>query len=371
MSVDLDGSARTGRWGALPECCDLAPPPAEIRRQVDAAIDRRLHGAEGGSIFLSGGLDSSIVAFRAGATAETRSLRALSIGYDVEGAEDETGYAGRMAEDAHLPWQRLPLAAAEVPGLLDEAARLTEDPIQDPVTLPTVKLARAAAAIGKVVLTGDGSDEIWGGYARFERLPATLDAYYRRTMIFTPEEVGLAQAPGSYFLADPASSPLPLFDRVLRAEVLNRMRNYHLARIDKIAMGVGLEPRSPFLDPALVRFGLRIPAALKSSGGRPKSCLIQAYPELPEWLRNRRKQPFSVPIQSWIAGPLRDFVHDILDSPNAEVSALVDPRPLRKRIGGAAPPDLHSLAQRIWSLLQLQVWFRTLASDRGTAHAGG
>ena len=80
-------------------------------------------------------------------------------------------------------------------------------------------------------------------------------------------------------------------------EVANRLRNYHLARVDKLTMGVGLEPRCPFLDVNVVELGLRLPASLKRPDGRPKGLLADAFAaDLPDWLVARRKQPFTVPV---------------------------------------------------------------------------
>ena len=182
-----------------------------------------------------------------------------SIGYDLACDEDETKYAHRLALSLGSEHKIVTLSSQDVPRLLEDVARLTEDPIQDPVTLPTLCLARLVAERTNIVLTGDGSDEIWGGYARFDHAPESLRDYVPRLAIFHPKELGLDEYPESYFhsVPEPPANLAPL-DRIFRAELLNRLRNYHLARIDKLTMGGGLEARCPFLDIRVLNTGLRI-----------------------------------------------------------------------------------------------------------------
>jgi hypothetical protein len=152
----------------------------------------------------------------------------------------------------------------QVPQLFEEVALLTEDPIEDPVTLPTLLLARRVAQFTKVALSGDGSDEFWGGYARFDNPPASLDEYLPRSMVFGPEELGLKAPPASYLddVILPAAN-LPPLDRILRLEAANRLRNYHLARVDKLGMAAALEIRSPFIDARVTRLAQSIRAEIK------------------------------------------------------------------------------------------------------------
>jgi asparagine synthase (glutamine-hydrolysing) len=143
------------------------------------------------------------------------------------------------------------------------------------------------------------------------------------------------------------------------------MRNYHLARVDKVCMGVGLEPRSPFLDLNVVNAGLAIPAALKRKNNTPKGLLIEAFaPLLPAWMIERKKQPFTVPITKWLPGELYDFTHDLLLPNNAFVRTFLDPAILLRQLKrGQSIND--ALAHRIWSLLQIEVWHRGFAREMG------
>jgi asparagine synthase (glutamine-hydrolysing) len=365
LELSLDGHARSGRWWRPPPACTRVATAAEIRGVVEEAVAARLESDREIAVFLSGGLDSAIVARCALRQRPGRPVHLLSVGYDVAGDEDERAKARALADYFGASLEELTVSAAEVPDLLGAVARATEDPIQDPVTVPTLVLARAARARAKIVLTGDGSDEVWGGYARFDDVPRTLDEYLPRTTIFRPSEVGLAELPASYLDSiELPSAELPPLDRVMRLEVQNRLRNYHLSRLDKITMSVALEARCPFLDVGVVTVGLELASHDKRPAGRPKGLLSSAFAgELPRWLIDRAKQPFSVPILAWLAGPLHEFAHDVLLAPGAFTGDFVDAGALLgdldKRTPGAA-----QRAAKVWSLLQLEVWHRTVASER-------
>jgi asparagine synthase (glutamine-hydrolysing) len=356
LEVTPEGERR-GRW-FVPPAPERGPSPdlaCKVRERLEAAVAERMSDTFEVGVYLSGGLDSSLVATILGRRFADRRVRTWSIGYDVEGIQDERSLASRLSEHLPFPHEEIVLESGRVPELMAEVSRYLEDPIQDPVTLPTLLLARAAGAHTRVVLTGDGSDEFWGGYARFDEVPARLEEYWPRTAIFQPHELGLEEAPASYRddvpLPEEGMDPL---DRVLRWECSNRLRNYHLMRIDKLNMAACVEARSPFLDRALTRFALSIPATVKRPDGRAKGLLVDAFRDtLPDWLVERKKQPFSVPIAAWLRGPLRDWARDTLLGSDAFTRGYIDARPwLEAEDEGAA--------MRLWSLLQLEAWSRAV-----------
>jgi len=359
LELDVAGRQMGGRWfhPPHPQRADIAPE--EVRETIDYAVKSRLDASSELGVFLSGGLDSSVVADSAVRQAEGGQLRFYSIGYDVPGQHDERPLARQMVQRYPFQHEEITLSSGQLPQLLEEVARFTEDPIQDPVTLSTLVLGRAASQRSRCVLTGDGSDEFWGGYERFDNPPAELDDYLPRTQIFTPEELGLRQAPASYLddIELPPMSWKPL-DRILLTEARNRMRNYHLARIDKLGMASGLEVRSPFLDRRVTTLALSIPAARKRPGDVPKGLLLEAFREfLPQWLLERKKQPFSLPIHSWLTGPLRDYARATL-GPHCRTAALVPAAPY---LAALDTPQGESRAARVWSLLTLEAWLKVMA----------
>ena len=359
-----DGRSDRGRYAHPPTGLSDRVAGKMVRHEIDAAIATRVSDTFANAVLLSGGADSSIVAASLHRQRPDASQTTFSIGYDAAGVEDETAHAQRLAEHLGLAHHRLSLAVDEVPDLLLDVARLTEDPIQDPVTLPTLKLARSISAVTKVALSGDGSDEFWGGYARFDDVPNSLADYLARSAVFTAADLGLPAAPLSYLDDIPVPDPtLPALDRVLRLEADNRLRNYHLARIDKLGMAQGLEIRSPFLDVRVSNLAQSLSAEVKRPGGRPKGLLLDAYAgDLPTWLVRRKKQPFSIPLIAWLSDGLRDYAHDRLMSSQTFTSAYLDPA-LHWKQFRSEPTGAN--AMRVWSLLQLEawhdVWNRTLA----------
>jgi len=360
LELSVDGSERAGRWFELPAPDRDAIEPAEVRQAVDFAVSERLDANFEQGIFLSGGLDSSIVADSAARQREDGAvLRFYSVGYDVPGMQDERPLARQLAGRYPFVHQEVTLHAAQLPELFRDVARFLEDPIQDPVTLPTLLLCRAAAQRTKCVLTGDGSDEFWGGYERFDDPPERLEDYFPRTQIFAPTELGLAGPPATYLdqVELPPSDWGPL-ERILLVEARNRLRNYHLARIDKLGMATGLEIRSPFLDRRVTCLALSLPARLKRPEGVPKGLLLEAFRDtLPQWLLERKKQPFSMPIHQWLTGPLHEYARDTL-GPNSRTAPLVDAGPYLDALDG---PQGESRAARIWSLLALEAWLEVMA----------
>lgn len=352
-----DGRTETGHYTKPPETAEAMATPEDVRAELDAAISAWATNNFVNALLLSGGADSAIVAASLVRCRPDLPKAAFSIGYTVSGSEDETNYARRMAEALGLGHEVVRLDSAQVPGLFEEAARFTEDPIQDPVTLPTLLLSRRVGQCTKVALSGDGSDEFWGGYERFDNPPDSLEEYLSRSMVFHPAELGLARAPASY-LDDvpPIPKELSPLDRILRLESSNRLRNYHLSRVDKLGMAAALEIRSPFLDARVTRLAHSLPADRKRPNGRPKGLLLEAFAaDLPDWLLQRKKQPFSMPIVAWLSGELRSYSFDTLTASGAWTRQFVEPRPYLETM--AQKPDLAT-ASRLWSLLQLEAWHR-------------
>jgi len=124
-------------------------------------------------------------------------------------------------------------------------------------------------------------------------------------------------------------------------------------------MASALEARSPFLDLKVSRYAESLTATEKRPENRAKGLLVDAFrPLLPQWLLDRKKQPFTVPIETWLEGPLRDFARDILGT-TAFVRDLANPDPLFTKL--SVPETATPAAQRLWSLLHLEIWNREFA----------
>ena len=368
LRIDREGTATRGIWNEFPEPgSEPAPSPDELREMLLEAIRKRITPRFRPTVFLSGGLDSSIV------TAGVERLRvggldplALSIGYDVGTSEDETDHARRLTRELGVQHEIVMLPAADVPDLLERVSGFLEDPVADPITIPYFHLAGVAATETKVILTGDGADEFWGGYDRFADPPDSIDDYLPRSMVFTPSDVGRDRYPDSYLAGVPIDERLEPLDRIMRLEVRNRLRNYHLARIDKLSMAHGLEARCPFLDAEVSGIAMRIPGSLKRDADRVKIPLLEASRDLlPQWLLDRRKQPFTGPVLGWLRSSLRPRLQDLAGGSDSRLAARVDISGFLETLD--RPEAVGGIANRLWSLLVLETWLVSTAPGFATS----
>lgn len=294
-------------------------------------------------VFLSGGIDSTALVALARAV-RGEELRTFSIGFP--GSTDDEGTAARRTaahfKTTHVEWA---IDAATGKQLIDDFISAADQPSIDGLNTYTVsRLARQHDT--KVALSGLGSDELFGGYPSFERVPKML-RWARRaqsaTAISRPLFAATALAGGSKpeRLRDLLDVPLDLDsayavfrgvftraeaarltehytgarvtgvdapperpidptdgDAISRLELTRYMRNQLLRDCDVMSMASGVEVRVPFLDNAVVETVSRIPMAVRL--GRGKSLLLAAVPEIPEWIASAPKRGFMFPIQQWI-----------------------------------------------------------------------
>jgi asparagine synthase (glutamine-hydrolysing) len=324
-----------------------------VRELLEAAVEKRQLAAdvEVGA-FLSGGVDSTVVCALANGQGG-KTLRTFTAGFD-EPTYDERDYAARAARwlgTSHLAETLSPARSAEL------AARvhcLTAQPFGDASIVPSTLVSAVAARHVKVVLTGDGGDEVFGGYARYigrlarqryRRVPGMLRRSIERIVRSTREPishhsgswlkrahlfVALAQEDGDY-VAPPsmrddvlrmmapdlgAGRPLPLsllaedadgeeVEHMLRMDWLIWLPQDILAKVDRATMENSLEARAPFLDRDLVEFALRLPWQWHFEGMRGKQLLKDAIgARIPDFVWKRRKQGFASPVAHWMRGAL-------------------------------------------------------------------
>lgn len=392
----------------------------EILRRLRRAVRLRLRSDVPVGCFLSGGIDSGLVA--ALASEQTGApMRTFSVGFDDE-RFDERALASRVAARVGADHAELLLNPPSAERIARDFAH-HDEPFFDPAVLTTSAAAGAAAADGlKVVLTGDGGDDLFGGYpyvpaavliarlrslgldrarpvARAALAALPLSARDRSLYLFAhrflrvaaepPERryLGLTNDlltprearrlwPGARELAEGgwtggAGGGLGAMDELLVGELRRRLVDQHLVRLDMATMAHGVEARSPLLDQDLVEFVGRMPARLRYAGGRTKPLLRGlAGRRLPAAVARGAKRGFGVPLASWIRGDLAGFVRErLLDAggyawnrfDRGRLEALIDGRGLDTR-------DRWRWAKVVWALVCLEIWwarFRTLRAAGG------
>jgi len=351
------------------------------RRLADAVVRRRVSDVPIGA-FLSGGLDSSIIVSHL-AEAIGRPVCTFSVGYAGQKSYDETAYARIPANRFGTDHHELVLTERDVldaiPGILDHLS----EPVGDSSIIPTALLSQFARRFVTVALSGDGGDELFGGYwrylgheslATYQRIPSLL-----RRMVIEPMLRGLAASKSSALgnrvrqfhklLRAGGGDPLErhmawsrilspeaeaiLVDRsqvvtcdqrtlqaarqisqgmdgsdalnaILAFDLQHQLPADMLQKVDLASMMHSLEVRVPFLDPSVVEWAMAMPSSFKIDRGRRKRILIDAYRgHLPDVVLDRPKQGFEVPIGEFFRGPLRDMFFDIVTSQAIESFGII------------------------------------------------
>jgi asparagine synthase (glutamine-hydrolysing) len=382
-----------------------------IRDLVTAAVERRLESDVPLGAFLSGGMDSSIIV---GLMAKLTGSRVptFSIGFSEDARYDETGYARMAARAFNTDHTEFTLEPSSFE-LVETLVRHHDGPFGDSSAIPTYVVSQLTRQHVTVALTGDGGDELFCGYVRFlaaegaERLPLLLRraaasvaqtmpaGAIERTLLGRARRFLVASALplddrmaswNSYFL-NPASvirrdlfvdseAPLAWQRRVFAqaqgtttlARVLeHNFRTYLpfdlLVKADRTSMAHGLELRSPFLDTALVEYAGSLPPHYLRRGLQTKRILRDAFRDLlPEPILKRGKMGFGVPLGTWFRGSLRDYLHDHL-GPGARVDGYLDRAALSQLLDEHARGAADH-GHRLWALLTLEVWLRSLARQQ-------
>jgi asparagine synthase (glutamine-hydrolysing) len=365
--------------------------------------------------FLSGGIDSSLVV--AAMQAESaQPVRTFTIGFD-DSAYDESFAARAVARHLGTRHTELILTPAECREVIPDLPAIYDEPFADSSQIPTALVARLAAGEVTVALSGDGGDEIFGGYNRHRWIPslwrrqARIPRPLRRLASATIQSLtparwdrlyaaSAAMLPARYRMRLPgeklhklarvvdAAGPFEVYDRLtaswleapqlggglaahgdgvgaglgdLTAELMVRDAQEYLpddilVKVDRACMAVSLESRAPFLDHRVAELAWRIPTGAKVRDGRGKWVLRELlHRYVPQALVDRPKMGFGVPIGAWLRGPLRTWAGDLLSPTRLHAQGLLD----------AAAVDRawreHQSGQRdrtneLWTVLMLQAW---------------
>ncbi len=349
----VDGGVTLHRWWSIPRCepvaVDAGQIPArleELRELLDSSVRYRTVADVPLGLFLSGGLDSSIVCALLSMQSD-HPVRSFSVGFDDAAAFDEREHAKVVAAAFGAEHHELVVSPVNIAEHLPELIAHLRQPVTDPAILPTWMLSRFARERVTVALSGEGADELFGGYRRYlyqERLgwigklpgSGALRGWMPRRIEQALEAVG-EDRPAHNHLLWSATVGLTLASRLFREDVARafaertaeRFENYFeggrvrladqlradqhewlphnlLAKVDRASMAHSLEARVPFLDHRVVEWAARQPDDLKIRGNVTKYALREAYREtLPESIPARAKQGFDLPLAAWIGGPLR------------------------------------------------------------------
>ncbi len=310
-------------------------------------------------LFLSGGVDSAAIATLM-ARLNTRRVVAYTCGFDAPGASDERRAAERVARALDLDWRETSFGAQDFWRIAPEVAWALDDPTTDFATLPTWKLAEAAKGSLTVVLTGEGGDELFGGYGRYRRAlrPRWLGGRPAEPQVRAPflKDGGTAALQRWREAARAHRPGLTRLQEAQAADMATWLPDDLLLKLDRCLMAHGMEGRTPFLDPEVAAFALQLPDQLKVRGRHGKWLLRRwlAY-ACPAADAFGRKKGFTVPVEAWIAPRAADL--------GGRVAAVQGVREVCAE--GAAQAVFQDDAQSAsrWPLLFYALWW--------TIHIGG
>ena len=407
LALARDGSSlRTQRyWDVEFEPVQNASEP-ELVEQLRALLDESvaLHQVSDVPVgaFLSGGIDSSaVVASMSRLTAQP--VKTFSVGF-ADADFSELAPAREVASLLGTEHHELVLDPDVVP-LVEDFAWFLDEPFGDTSAIATYMVAKLAAEHVKVVLTGDGGDEIFAGYDKYvvedqerahDLMPASLRRaagmvgavmpegmtgrrflrhfaldgprrYLDAQSIVHPDEVETLFTPEAAARMapyDPWAAPMmhlsagaDWMSAVQYGDLQSYLPLDVLTKVDRMTMAHSIEARPPLLDHRLVEFAATVPPHLRYRDGTTKYLFKQAMRGvLPDAIINRRKQGFAVPLARWFRGPLFGYARDVLLSERSRARGVLNPVAVERQL------QLHQrgrdLDLRLWTMLSFELWCR-------------
>lgn len=354
------------REAALPEG---GPEPitedaalARLDRALEEAVDLHQRSDVPYGMFLSGGIDSAALLAMM-ARLNSRPVLAFTAGFDVPGAPDEREQASVLARGVGARHETLAITEAMIWRHLPEIVACMDDPAADYAIIPTWFLARRARQDVKVMLCGEGGDEIFGGYGRYRsamrpwwqggrgmRVRGTFD----RLEVLRARPLGWRDG----LMAAEGQAGLPGRSRLAVAQatdVADWLPHDLLLKLDRCLMAHGVEGRTPFLDRAVAAAGFRLPDGMKVRDGRGKWLLRQWLSQhMPAAQPFAPKQGFTVPVGPWIAGQAARLGPLVGRQPG--VAEIAEPARVEALFRAA---DTRREGFAAWTLLFYALWHRT------------
>ena len=382
---------------------DEATLAAELREALRDSVRAHLVSDVPVGVLLSGGVDSSVLCALA-AQESGEPVQTFSIGFQ-ERSFNELDLARSVAERYRTDHHEL-IVRPDAAELLPEIVASFDEPFGDSSALPTFLVCRLAGEHVKVALSGEGGDELFGGYETYvadlvsarglgraarlarplvERLPSSsrrvsleyrakrfvraahlppLERHHGWKEIFAPE-VRAELLRDGHNGHDPLDVYRARYAETAGAEPLARLQDVDLGiylvddllvKTDRMSMAHSLEARVPFLDTEVAGFAMALPTAAKVRGWAKKRLLRRAAaPLVPKAIVTGRKKGFSIPAAAWLRGPLEPFAREVLAPARVREQGLLDPAAVRAVLDRHVAGE-EDLSRQLWGLLSLSLW---------------
>lgn len=347
--------------------------------------------------FLSGGIDSSLVVALMQQESE-HPVRTFTIGFHDKDF-NEAIYAKKVAQHLGTDHTELYITPKNALQVIPELPAIYDEPFSDPSQIPTFLVSKLTQQHVTVALSGDGGDEIFCGYPRYaftnstwrnaQRLPPAIrkalatslsiiprklfakpgkvasflrhenvpDLYRHVVMHHAwPSETVVAHEPYSVKDTHKRTQGLDIVTQLQIMDIENYLQNDILVKVDRAAMSNSLETRSPLLDHRIIEFAFSLPLSMKIHQNKGKWILrklLKRY--IPDGLFERPKMGFSVPIGSWLRGPLRDWAESLLDEDRLKQEGFFSSTVIRK-IWREHLAHEQNWEYYLWDILMFQIW---------------
>ena len=391
-----------------------------FRALLEDAVRSRLMSDVPLGMFLSGGLDSSAIAALMAKMID-RPLQTFSVAFK-ERSFSELDYARQVSNAIRADAHEVVIDDKDFFGALPKLIWHEDEPIAHPSSVPLYFVSELASKHVKVVLTGEGSDELLAGYGKYPRalvnwraasayravpdalrgwiasslvpqLPGRLARYAKRSFLTVPRTpeamffdnfaaIGLhrqslllsapiaagatperAYGPSRMYFDRP-NGHSTMLDRLLYADLKTYLVEL-LMKQDQMSMAASIESRVPFLDHPLVEFAAALPPRMKLRGFTTKWILRYAVRTiLPESILTRKKMGFPVPFALWMKGPWQSVARDVLLDRRTRERGIIEPHGVEQLIASHAA-GVQEGGDAIWSLLNLELWYRTFIDGDG------
>jgi asparagine synthase (glutamine-hydrolysing) len=388
----------------------------ELDRALRAAVHMRMHADVALGAFLSGGIDSSLVVALMQAQ-HTSKVKTFTISFEDAGFDEATD-ARAVADHLGTEHHELVVTAADALATIPTLADIYDEPFSDSSQIPTAVLAPLTRRYVTVALSGDGGDELFGGYNRYvwserfwrriEPIPRPLRRWAGAALSAVPPVwVDHAAArTGSLLhrspprlagiklqkvaqvlpaadlhevhvrLASHATDPARLVlgadepttslasavmcaapvERMMYLDTTTYLPDDILTKVDRATMAASLEGRMPYLDPALAALAWRLPLSMKVRGRTGKWALRRLlHRYVPSELVERPKAGFGVPLGTWLRGPLRPWAEELLDAGRLERQEILDPTVVRD-LWREHLSGRRDRQYELWDVLMFQAW---------------
>ncbi len=417
-----DGFARRRYW-QIPAPSMTAPrsfaaEAEDLRERLLGAVQRHLMSDVPLGMFLSGGIDSTALAGMAAGMIE-EPLQTFSVGF-AEAEANELPYARLAAGRLGAVHREVVVSSDQYLGALPKLIWQEDEPIAFTSSVPLFFVSQLARDHVKVVLTGEGSDELFLGYNRYrvahwnanlgrpywaltspgmrggirsvvKKLPRRLRRYADRAFIalepgarslfcenfavfpdrlqadlLSRRDIGLGRDPYAVVLEAYEEASGNDLDRMTRADLQTYLHEL-LMKQDQMSMAASIESRVPFLDDAIIEHVAALPSRLKLRGWTTKAVLRQAVRDyVPEEILHRKKMGFPVPMGRWFRGPYRAVVDEFLLSDRALGRGLFNPDAVRRLVADHREGRAEH-GDRLWLLVNLEIWHRVFIEGQPPA----